>query len=68
MLASHVSFLSSVSPEMVKDMTACFGTLTIIVKDNELKMEHCKALGELIGSSGTSLYHKVWNWLLMCVS
>ena len=50
------SFLSGVSTELVKDLTSCFATIRVVVKDNELTMEHCKTLGELIRSS-TSLRH-----------
>ena len=50
------SFFSGLSTELVKDMTSCFGTLTVTVKVDELEMEHCKTLGELIRSS-TYLRH-----------
>ena len=50
------SFLSSVSTELVRDLSSCFDTLEVIVKDNELKMEYCKTLGELIRLSN-SLSH-----------
>ena len=51
-----LSFLSGVSTELVKDLTSCFDTLIVVVKDNELTMEHCKTLGEWIRLS-TSLRH-----------
>ena len=50
------SFLSDVSTELVKDSTSCFDTLEVNLKNNELKMERCKTLGELIRSS-SSLKH-----------
>ena len=50
------SFLSGVSTELVKDLTLCFDTLRVVVKENELTMEHCKTLGEWIRLS-TSLRH-----------
>ena len=52
------SFLSGVSTELVKDLTSCFATLKVIVKDNdlELKMENHKTLGELIRSSTSLRY------------
>ena len=73
--------------QLVEDLTSCFTSLEVTVKDNEIqitknnkmKLEHCKILGELIRSS-TSLRHftmdtlqyhqmkvKVQNWLLTCV-
>ena len=39
-----------------KDSTSCFDTLEVNLNNNELKIEHCKTLGELIRSS-TSLRH-----------
>ena len=53
---TSASFLSGVSTELVKDLTSCFDTLEVNVKDNEMKMEHCETLGEWIRSS-TSLRH-----------
>ena len=50
------SFLSGVSTELVKDVASCFEEIEIKAKNNKIKMEHCKALGELIRSS-TSLRH-----------
>ena len=51
---TSLSFLSGVSTELVKDLSSCFDKIEIKAKNNEMKMEHCKALGELIRSS-TSL-------------
>ena len=53
---TSLSFLSGVSTELVKDSTSCFEEIEIIAKNNKIKVEHCKALGELIRSS-TSLRH-----------
>ena len=50
---TSLSFLSGVSTELVKD---CFEKIEIIAKNNKMKVEHCKILGELIRSS-TSLRH-----------
>ena len=50
------SFLSGLTTELVKDLTSCFTSLEVIVKYNEIQMEHCKTLVELIRSS-TSLWH-----------
>ena len=46
--------ISNLFPPGIKDLTSCFDTLEVNLKDSELKMEHCKVLGELIRSS-TSL-------------
>ena len=51
---TSLSFLSGVSAELVKDSTSCFEEIEIKAKNNKIKVEHCKALGELIRSS-TSL-------------
>ena len=51
---TSLSFLSGVSTELVKDSTSCFEEIIITAKNNKIKMQHCKALGELIRSS-TSL-------------
>ena len=50
------SFLSGVTTELVKDLTSCLSSLEVTVKQNEIEIEHCKILGELIRSS-TSLGH-----------
>ena len=52
---TSLSFLSGVSTELVKDSTSFFEEIKITAKNNKIKMEHCKALGELIRSS-TSLW------------
>ena len=52
---TSLSFLSGVSTELVKDSTSCFEEIEIKAKNNKIKMEHCKALGELIRSSTSSL-------------
>ena len=51
-----ISFFSGVTTELMKDLTICFHTLTWIVEDSEIKLEHCCCLGELIRSS-TLLTH-----------
>ena len=48
------SFLSGVSTELVKDLASCFEEIEIKAKNNELKVQHYKILGEWIRSS-TSL-------------
>ena len=53
---TSLSFLFGVSTELVKDSTSCFEEIEIRVKNNKIKMEHCKALGELIRTSA-SLNH-----------
>ena len=45
---TSLSFLSGVSTELMKDSTSCFEEIKIKAKNNKIKMEHCKALGELI--------------------
>ena len=52
---TSLSFLSGVSTELVKDLTSCFEKIEI-TKNNKIKVEHCKILGEWIRSS-TSLRH-----------
>ena len=53
---TSLSFLSGVSTEL-KDSTSCFEEIEIIaLKNNKIKVEHCKILGEWIRSS-TSLRH-----------
>ena len=42
--------------QLVKDLTSCFTYLEVTVKYNEIQMEHCKSLSELIRSS-TLLRH-----------
>ena len=56
------SFLSGVTTELVKDLTSCLTSLEVTVKYNEIEMEHCKILGEVIRSS-TSLRHFTMNEL-----
>ena len=53
---TSLSFLSGVSTELVKDLASCFKEIEIIAKNNKIKVEHCKALGEFIRSF-TSLRH-----------
>ena len=53
---SSFSFLSGMTTELVKDLTSWLTSLEVTVKDNEIRMEHCKILGEWIRSS-TSLRH-----------
>ena len=51
---TSISFVSCLTTELVKDLTSCFTSLKVIVKCNEIKMEHREILCELIRSS-TSL-------------
>ena len=48
---TSISFLSGVTTELVNDLTSCFTSLTVKMKYNEIKMELCRILGELIRSS-----------------
>ena len=48
---TSISFLSAVTTELVNDLTSCFTSLTVKMKYNEIKMEFCRILGELIRSS-----------------
>ena len=58
---TSISFLSGVSNEMIKHSTSCFCSLEVIVKDNELTMEHCITLGELIRSSTSLKYFAIYK-------
>ena len=51
-----LSYFTGVATELVKDLASCFTSLEVAVKDNEIKMEQSKILGELMRSS-TSLRH-----------
>ena len=51
---TSLSFLSGVSTELVKDLASCFEEIEITAKNKKIKVEHCKAVGEVIRSS-TSL-------------
>ena len=53
------SFLSGLTTELVKDLTSCLTSLEVTVKDSEIRMEHCKAVGELIRSSTSLSYFKM---------
>ena len=43
---TSLSFLSGVSTELVKDLASCFKEIKIKAKNNKIKVEHCKILGE----------------------